>query len=69
MKGEHIPLILRIIAIAETYERVLNRGELSLAERKRSAAEVIRNGAATQFDPKIAALFVQILDEKTQEEC
>ena len=69
MKGEHIPLISRIIAIAETYERVLNRGELSLAERKRSAAEVIRNGAATQFDPKIAALFVQILDEKTQEEC
>ncbi len=67
LKGEDIPLISRIISIVETYERVLNKSEISMEERKRSAIEVIRKGAGSQFDPHIAELFIQMLKEKNEE--
>jgi putative nucleotidyltransferase with HDIG domain len=64
LKGKQIPLISRIITVVETYDRVLNRGELPLEDRKLAALDVIKNGAGTQFDPKIAELFVQIMSAK-----
>ena len=62
LKGEQIPLLSRIITVVETYDRVLNRGELSLDERKLAALDVIKNGAGTQFDPQIAELFIRIME-------
>lgn len=66
LKGEQIPLISRIIAIAETYDRVLNRGDLPLAERKKAAIAIVEKDAGMQFDPRIAELFVQMMDKKEQ---
>jgi len=66
LKGEQIPLLSRIITVVETYDRVLNRGELSLDERKLAALDVIKNGSGTQFDPQITKVFVQIM-EKSEE--
>lgn len=62
LKGEQIPLISRIVSIVETYDRILNRGNLSLTERKDKAIEIIRGEAGKQFDPKITELFIQMLD-------
>lgn len=62
LKAEQIPLLSRIISIAETYERLLNRGELSTEERKRAAIEIIHECAGMQFDPQIAEWFVQMVD-------
>lgn len=56
----------RIIAVTETYDRVLNRGDFPLKDRKQAALDVIKNGLGTQFDPQIAELFVQII-EKSEE--
>ena len=64
LKGEQIPLISRIIAVAETYDRVLNRGGLSPEERKAAALDVIKKGAGTHFDPRIAEIFVKMLEKK-----
>lgn len=61
VKGEQIPLLSRIIAIAETYNHVLNSGNLTLKERKLAALDVINNSAGTQFDPQIAKLFAQMI--------
>lgn len=66
LKGEQIPLLSRIITVVETYDRVLNRGELSLDERKIAALDVIKNGSGTQFDPQITEVFVRII-EKSEE--
>jgi len=66
LKGEQIPLLSRIISVVETYDRVLNRGQLPLKERKLAALDVIKNGKGTQFDPQIAELFAQII-EKSEE--
>jgi diguanylate cyclase (GGDEF)-like protein/PAS domain S-box-containing protein len=64
LKGEQIPLISRIISVVETYDRVLNRGELPMEERKLAALEVIKNGIETQFDPEISEIFVQMIEKQ-----
>lgn len=63
LKGEQIPLLSRIISVVETYDRVLNRGDLPLNEQKLAALDVIKKGVDTQFDPKIAKLFVQLIEK------
>lgn len=65
LKGEEIPQISRIISIAETYERVLAKE--TAAENSYShgiAIQVIKDGAGTLFDPGIAELFVEMIEEK-----
>lgn len=59
LKGEKIPLISRIISITETYDRVLNKGDFSITERRRAAIKVIKEGGGKRFDPQIAELFAQ----------
>ncbi|MDD3106248.1 MAG: HD domain-containing protein, partial [Bacilli bacterium] len=66
LKEKEIPLISRIITTIETYDRVLNRGELTLEERKQEARNIIKEGAGTQFDPHIAEVFVNILDTESK---
>jgi putative nucleotidyltransferase with HDIG domain len=63
LKGEQIPMISRIISIVETYDRVLNRSELSMEERRIADLEVIKVGAGTKFDPKIAELFTRMMEK------
>ena len=64
---EQIPLLSRIISVVETYDRVLNRGELPSKERKLAALDVIKNGVGTQFDPHIAELFIQMVKNESHE--
>lgn len=64
LKGEQIPLISRIVSIVEGYERALNKSELSFEERKKAALKNIVEGANTQFDPQIVALFTRSMEGK-----
>ena len=66
LKGSQIPLISRIISVAEIYDRVRNGGEGITAERKREAVRVIAEGAGMQFDPEIAGLFARIMQDKVK---
>lgn len=61
LKGAQIPLLSRIISVAENYDRVLHRGELPLRERRLAAIKAIEQGIGTQFDPQIAETFIQII--------
>jgi putative nucleotidyltransferase with HDIG domain len=61
LKEEQIPLISRIISIAETYERIFNQQDLPAADRKKKALEEIENGSGAQFDPYIAGEFVKMM--------
>lgn len=64
LKGEQIPLIARIISIVETYERVLNKGILSLSVRKKKAIGIIKEDAGKRFDPALVELFAHLVDVK-----
>lgn len=67
LKGEEIPLLSRILAVAERYDALRSsryyRGPCSHAE----SIEEIRKGAGTQFDPAIAAAFLETIDSYLEE--
>jgi len=61
LKGEQIPFLSRIITIVETYERILNRVDKPLDERKARALEVIKDEAGKRFDPDIVEVFLKLM--------
>ncbi len=61
LKGEEIPLISRIIAVVETYDRVLNRTDSASEKRGAIAAKAIMDGVGKQFDPDIAERFAELI--------
>ena len=60
LKGTQIPLLARIIAIAEVYDRVKTNEE---QENEQRARAVIEQGSGNQFDPDLAALFLKLLEK------
>ena len=69
LRGEEIPLLSRILAIADAYDAMTNeRVYRKAASREEAAAEILRN-AGSQFDPRIARLFVeQVLGMETDQD-
>jgi diguanylate cyclase (GGDEF)-like protein/PAS domain S-box-containing protein/putative nucleotidyltransferase with HDIG domain len=59
LKGEEIPIAAKIIAIADSFDTMTSpsfyRNKMTIEE----AVAEIRKHAGTQFDPKIAELFIQ----------
>jgi len=63
LKGEDIPLPARIIALADTYDAMTSTRSYRKALDHEIAISEIKRCAGTQFDPKLAALFVSSADE------
>ncbi|MCQ2788876.1 MAG: HD domain-containing protein [bacterium] len=63
LKGEEIPLSSRIIAIADTYDAMTSSRSYRSALEHEDAIEEIKKCSGTQFDPKLAEIFVSIADE------
>jgi putative nucleotidyltransferase with HDIG domain len=64
MRGEAIPLIGRVIAVADSYSAMrLDRPYRKGMGQDRVLSELVA-GAATQFDPDIAKVFVDLLLEE-----
>jgi len=64
LKGEEIPLLARIITIAESYDRMIHDSANTKAKSKAEAVRVIRENAGTQFDPQLAELFAYMVETK-----
>jgi len=62
-KREEIPLLSRIIAVADAYDAMTSDRPYRRAMTKNAAIEEIKKNAGTQFDPYIAELFLNILNE------
>ena len=65
-RGE-IPLIERIIAIADAYDVVASERPYRKAMRKEEAMRELKNCAGSQFDPVIVTVFITILTKETKE--
>lgn len=63
LKGEEIPISSRIIAIADTYDAMTSSRAYRTALSHETAISEIEKCAGTQFDPKLAELFVSLSDE------
>ncbi|MBQ8887713.1 MAG: HD domain-containing protein [Candidatus Gastranaerophilales bacterium] len=60
LKGEEIPLPGRIIALADTYDAMTSTRPYRTALPHEVAINEIKRCAGTQFDPKLAELFVKV---------
>jgi len=61
LKGENIPLMARIIAVADAYEEMTQGRVYKEALSKEDALSEIEGCAGTQFDPDIVKRFVTVL--------
>ena len=59
LKGKDIPLPARIVAIADAYDSMISQKPYRAAITQKKALEEIAKNAGTQFDPDIAAVFIQ----------
>ncbi|MEI8200903.1 MAG: HD domain-containing phosphohydrolase [Eubacteriales bacterium] len=60
LRGEHIPLLSRIMSIVDSFDAMTNDRAYRPAMTKEAAMEEIRVNAGTQFDPKISLLFLKL---------
>lgn len=65
LKGEEIPLISRIISVADAYEAMTAKRPYKKTKSKEEAIAELKKCAGTQFDPEIVHLFVEkVLNDK-----
>ncbi len=64
LKGEAIPRVSRIIAIADSYDAMISERPYRNALSEEQALEEILKGSGTQFDPTIARVFTEKRLEK-----
>ena len=63
LKGEEIPLLARIIAVVESFERMTHDSDNTKARTREDALRELRENAGRQFDPMLAELFARMLEE------
>jgi HD-GYP domain-containing protein (c-di-GMP phosphodiesterase class II) len=61
LKGEEIPLLSRILAVADAYDAMTEGRIYKKAISYEEAAEEIRKNAGGQFDPNIVEIFLEII--------
>lgn len=60
--GENIPYLARIAAVADSFDAMTSRRTYRNAMKIEKVKTEIQNNIGTQFDPKIAETFLNILD-------
>jgi diguanylate cyclase (GGDEF)-like protein/PAS domain S-box-containing protein len=63
LKGEEIPMVCRILAIADAYDAMTNDRIYRRGLGREAAVTEIRKNSGTQFDPDITELFLKMLSE------
>lgn len=66
LAGEEIPLIARIIAVADSYDAMTSNRSYRKAMTQEAAREQIVQGMGSQFDPKIAQIMLDMIDDDIQ---
>jgi len=62
LRGEEIPLVARIIAVADAYDAIMHERAYHKGMSKSEAVAEIAENVGTQFDPHIVEAFAQALD-------
>lgn len=61
-QGEEIPLLSRILSIADSYDAMTSDRAYRKAMKKEAAMEEIRRNAGSQFDPYLSELFLSLVE-------
>ena len=62
LKNEEIPVVVRIFAIADAYDVMVNERPYKAKMSSRQALLEIKNKSGSQFDPNIAKMFIKIME-------
>jgi HD-GYP domain-containing protein (c-di-GMP phosphodiesterase class II) len=60
LAGENIPLIARMLALADTFDSMISTRAYRPALPRQRVLEEIRNCSGSQFDPRLAEIFVKL---------
>lgn len=63
LKGEKIPLLARMIAVADAYDCMMNGADPQNSMKQKEVLGEIRRREGTQFDPQIAEAFVRMFEK------
>ncbi len=66
MKGDKIPIVARVFAIADAYEVMVNDRPYKACMNKKQALNEIKSKSGSQFDPNIADIFIKIMENEEQ---
>lgn len=66
LKGEEIPLEARIIAVADSYDAMASKRSYRDVLPQSVVRGEIEKGRGTQFDPEIADIMLELIDEDTE---
>jgi len=66
LMGEEIPIECRILAVADSYDAMMNQRVYDKPKSREDAITELRRCAGIQFDPEIVEIFISILLEKTE---
>lgn len=62
LQREGIPLVARIIAVADVFDAIINERSYHKGKSKSEAVAEITEKSGTHFDPQVVAVFAQALD-------
>lgn len=62
LKGEQIPIECRILAVVDAYDAMTNSRHYNIVKTHEEAIEEIKGCSGTQFDPKIANVFLEVFE-------
>ena len=62
LAGDAIPLIARVIAVADAYDAMTSERRYRAAKTREEVAAEIRKNRGAQFDPRIADAFLRLLE-------
>lgn len=66
LAGERIPLECRILAISDAYDAMISDRPYRKAMSHEAAVAELRRGAGTQFDPRLADIFIDLLSTRIE---
>ena len=67
IRWDEIPIASRIITLADSYDTMISQSMYKPCKTRQEAIAEIRKNKGTQFDPKLAEIFVkQVLGEKSE---
>jgi HD-GYP domain-containing protein (c-di-GMP phosphodiesterase class II) len=65
LKGDEIPLLARIICVANRYHELVATKTYGPGMDEAEAQKVIKDGSGAQFDPKVVEAFTKLVDSGT----
>ena len=60
LKGEDIPLLARILSVADVYDALITDRSYRQGMSDSVAVKIIKENAGSQFDPKIVDVFLDL---------